>query len=232
MYSLMSIRIIDCSSQQNSANARAVSVLPTPVGQENELQSAAADRSIPRAKRRIAWPQPQRRILAHHALAQRELHVHQLLHFPFQHPRNRNPRPLADDAAMSSSSTSFFNMRAAPVLASCAASKRFNSASSLGSSHTGSAQPAPVALSRLLFASKRQRLNLSLISLMWLSASRSLVQRARLAVICSVSSLPRVPLHRAARGCSCPSRASGPSRSISSDVSGAPIDHLRRHRAS
>ena len=49
-----------------------------------------------RTANRIGHPR-QRLILPDHALAQPVFHLHQLLHFAFQHLRDRNARPLRDD---------------------------------------------------------------------------------------------------------------------------------------
>ena len=99
-YSDMSMRTIACSSSnRNSASARASSVLPTPVGPEEEeaaerpvriLQAGAgaADRVGDRVDRFV---------LADDALVQPLFHVNQLLDFAFHQPADRDVRPLADD---------------------------------------------------------------------------------------------------------------------------------------
>ncbi len=99
MYSLMSMRIIACSSSnRNSASARASSVLPDARrAEENEradgpvriLQSAA------RAAHRIRHG-PDRFLLPDDALLQTLFHLHQFLALAFEHLRDGNAGPGRD----------------------------------------------------------------------------------------------------------------------------------------
>ena len=94
-YSLMSSRTIArSSSNRNSASARASSVLPTPVGPEEQERSdrpplvaepgaRAPDRVRDRA---------QRVLLADHALAQLLLEPEELLHLALEHLGDRDAR--------------------------------------------------------------------------------------------------------------------------------------------
>ena len=90
MYSLMSMRIMACSSSnRNSASARAVSVLPTPVGPRkmNEPMGRLRIAQAGAGAANGVGNHGQRCILADDALAQAVLHLDQLLHFAFQHAR-------------------------------------------------------------------------------------------------------------------------------------------------
>ena len=91
-YSDMSMRIIACSSSnRNSASARASSVLPTPVGPEED---EAAERPVrilqagARAANRIRH-RDDRVVLADDALVQPLLHLDELLHLAFHQPADR-----------------------------------------------------------------------------------------------------------------------------------------------
>ena len=100
MYSDMSMRIMACSSSnRNSASARASSVLPTPVGPRKMNEPIGRRGSLrPARERRMAVGDARQRfVLADDALPQTLFHRDQLLHFAFQHLRNRNAGPLADD---------------------------------------------------------------------------------------------------------------------------------------
>jgi len=100
MYSLMSMRIMDCSSSnRNSARARAVSVLPTRWAEEDERADGAL--GVAQAGARTAdgvGNHGQRGILANDAVAQALFHVDELVHFAFQHAGDGDAGPLADDS--------------------------------------------------------------------------------------------------------------------------------------
>ena len=179
------------SSKRNSARARAVSVLPTPVGPRKIKEPMGRLGSLrPARERRMAlatmpsaasWPTTRSR--------KRSSIVMSFFTSPSSMRETGMPVHLLTILAMSSSSTSSFNMRAAPPLPSCAALSFLSSASSLGSSPywicaARSRWPLRVCSS----ASKRRSSIFFLSSLMRLMASRSLVQRAARAVIFSVSS--------------------------------------------
>ena len=87
------------SSNRNSASARASSVLPTPVGPRKMNEPIGRRGSLsPARERRMALDDARDRlVLADDALAQTLFHRDQLLHFAFQHLRDRNAGPLADD---------------------------------------------------------------------------------------------------------------------------------------
>ena len=100
MYSLMSIRIIACSSSnRNSASARASSVLPTPVGPRNmnepigrrgSLQAGAgAADGVGHGLDRL--------VLADDPLVEPLLHLDELLELALQQPRDRDAGPGRDD---------------------------------------------------------------------------------------------------------------------------------------
>ena len=77
----------------------------------------------------------QRRVLPDDPLAQPRLHLDELLYLALQHPRDGNPRPLADDAGDVFLIDLFLqHPRHAAHCPSCAALNFFSSASSLGSS--------------------------------------------------------------------------------------------------
>ena len=134
MYSDMSMRTIACSeSNMNSASARASSVLPTPVGPEEEERADRAVRVLQagaRAAQRVG-DGLDRLVLADDALVQALLHVDELLR-----PRPRAacdtgmPVHLATTSATSSSSTSSLRKRAVAV--GCAASASASARSSSG----------------------------------------------------------------------------------------------------
>ena len=83
----------------NSASARASSVLPTPVGPEEQED---ADRAVgvgepgARAPQRVG-DRLDRLVLADDPLVQALLHVDQLLDLALHQARDRDPRPLGDD---------------------------------------------------------------------------------------------------------------------------------------
>jgi hypothetical protein len=100
MYSDMSIRTIArSSSNRNSASARASSVLPTPVGTEEEERS---DRTVRVAETGAVAPDGvgdglHRPFLSDHPLMQMRLEVDELLHLALHQPRHGNARPPGDD---------------------------------------------------------------------------------------------------------------------------------------
>jgi hypothetical protein len=129
------------------------------------------------------------------------------------------PVHLLTMPAMSSSSTSSFNMRATPALPSCAALSLLQLRFELGQLAVLDLRGAlQLPLRVCSSASKRSASMRFFNSLMWLMASRSLVQRARSAVICSVQ-FGHLALHFSRRSMlfASVSRFSA-SRSISSDV--------------
>ena len=87
------------SSNRNAARARAVSVLPTPVGTEEDERADGTVRvgeARPRPPDRVG-DQYQGIVLPHHAAFQALLHFNQLLRFRLQHPAHRNAGPFGDD---------------------------------------------------------------------------------------------------------------------------------------
>ena len=99
-YSLMSIRTIARgSSNRNSASDRASSVLPTPVGPEEQERP---DRPVGVGQ---AGPGPadgvghgdHRLVLADDPLVEDLLHAEELGHLAFHQPGDGHARPLADD---------------------------------------------------------------------------------------------------------------------------------------
>ena len=100
MYSDMSTRTMALSSSNmNSASALASSVLPTPVGPEED---EAADGPVGIAQARAVAAdgvgnQRHRFVLTDDALVQPLFHMDELLHFAFEHARDRDAGPLGDD---------------------------------------------------------------------------------------------------------------------------------------
>ena len=141
MYSLISMRIMDCSSSnRNSASARAVSVLPTPVGPRKMKDPMGRLGSLnPARERRIALATT---VNAGSCPTTRSRSRCSICTSFFTSPSSMRdtgmPVHLLTILAMSSSSTSSFNMRATPLPSftapSCAAFSLRSSASSLGSS--------------------------------------------------------------------------------------------------
>ncbi len=183
MYSLMSMRTMECSSsKRNSASARAVSVLPTPVGPRkmNEPMGRLGSLSPARERRMAFATTVKRGILADNALAQAVFHLDELLDLALQHARDGNARPLADDLGDVFLVDLFFqHARLRRHLPSCAAFSFLSSASSLGSSPywicaARSSWPLRVCSS----ISKRSASIFFFKSLMRVLASRSLVTRA------------------------------------------------------
>ena len=100
MYSDMSMRTIDrSSSKRNSARARASSVLPTPVGPEEQ---EAADGPV-RVREAAAGPTDgvghgrHRLVLADDPLVEHVLHAHQLGDLALEQAADRDAGPLGDD---------------------------------------------------------------------------------------------------------------------------------------
>src|SRR6202008_1050537 len=97
MYSDMSSRIIArSSSNKNSASARAVSVLPTPVGPRkmNEPKGTLRTLKAGACSSDGFCTRRERLFLSDDPIAQPVFHRHQLLHFAFQHSRHRNAGPF------------------------------------------------------------------------------------------------------------------------------------------
>ena len=100
MYSLMSMRMMACSSSNmNSASALASSVLPTPVGPRNRNEPIGrfGSCSPARARRTASDTATQGFLLADHALAQCVFHGEQLLALALQHLLDRHAGPAGDD---------------------------------------------------------------------------------------------------------------------------------------
>jgi len=116
MYSDMSMRTMaDSSSKRNSARARAVSVLPTPVGpRKMKLPMGRLGSLRPARLRRMALATTgERGVLTMTRSAQAVLHGDELLHLAFEHLGDGGmPVHLETTAAMSSSSTSSLSIRA------------------------------------------------------------------------------------------------------------------------
>src|SRR5262249_55506870 len=96
----MSIRTIACSSSnRNCASARAVSVLPTPVGPRKMNEPIGrfgsldpAARGAPRGR-----PRHERVVLADDAQPELVLHAQELRLLALEHLRDGDPGPLRDD---------------------------------------------------------------------------------------------------------------------------------------
>ena len=100
MYSDMSMRTIACSSSnRNSASARAVSVLPTPVGPRkmNEPIGRLGSCSPARERRTAFGHGLHRLVLPDHALRQLLVELRETLALALEHPRHRNAGPPRDD---------------------------------------------------------------------------------------------------------------------------------------
>ena len=100
MYSLMSMRIIACSSsKRNSASARASSVLPTPVGPRkmNEPMGRFGSCKPARARRTAFDDGGDRLLLADDARAEALFHLDELLALAFAQIGDGNAGPRADD---------------------------------------------------------------------------------------------------------------------------------------
>ena len=100
MYSDISSRTIArSSSNRNSASARAVSVLPTPVGPRkiNEPTGRFGSCKSGTCTADGVRDRFECFVLADHALAQIVFHRDELLHLAFEHFRNRNAGPFRDD---------------------------------------------------------------------------------------------------------------------------------------
>ena len=100
MNSLMSRRVIDCSSsKRNSASALASSVFPTPLGPRKRNDPMG----LPGSRRPDA-PAPHRArhgahglVLPDHALGEARLHLEQLLALGLEHLADRDAGPVAED---------------------------------------------------------------------------------------------------------------------------------------
>ncbi len=183
------------SSNRNSASARAVSVLPTPVGPRKMKDPIGRLGSLsPARERRIAFATT---VSARSCPTTRSRSRCSIWTSFFTSPSSMRetgiPVHLLTILAMSSSSTSSFSMRATPLpcftAPSCAALSLRNSASSFGSSPywicaARSSWPLRVCSS----ASNRIASICFFSSLMRVMASRSCVQRARRAVAFSLMS--------------------------------------------
>ena len=223
MYSLMSMRIMACSSsKRNSASARAVSVLPTPVGPRKMNEPIGRFGSLkPARERRIAlattvsaasWPMTRSRSRFSISTS--------FFTSPSSIRETGIPVHLLTILAMSSSSTSSFNMRATPAFAVLRGVQLLQLRFQLGQLAVLNLRGAvELALARLLLGLEAQRLDLLLHladaadGLALLGPARP--QRRRSAP----SARPlRAPLHCGARRCSQSVSRFSAARSISSEV--------------
>ena len=181
------------SSKRNSARARAVSVLPTPVGPRKRKCRAAGSGPAGRRARRgrrsatasiaSSWPTTRSR--------RRVLHVHQLLDLALQQLADRDAGPAADDLGDVLLVDLFLDQRA-PVLAALAHCllRRLRSCCSSSADLVLEARGAlPVGAQRGLLELGRGRVELAPgAGRLRLSSSSSCCQRASSSVACSFRS--------------------------------------------
>ncbi len=160
MYSLMSMRIIACSSSnKNSANARAVSVLPTPVGPRKiKLPIGRRGSDKPARERRIAFATT---VSAASWPTTRSFSRVSIATSFFTSPSSIRvtgiPVHLLTILAMSSSSTSSFNMRATPAFPCCWRAQLLQLRVQLGQfAILNLRRPLKLSFARLLFSLKAQ----------------------------------------------------------------------------